>query len=87
MKDPIKEKPFSLQAVADAVEKPTQFVVPPENEVILAEVEVLNGLIAEMSQKVEEAAAAQQRLVIVRDALQANVDIAQLQTELDLGKS
>ena len=87
MKDPIKEEPFSLQAVADAVEKPTQFVVPPENEVILAEVEALNGLIAEMSQKVEEAAAAQQKLVIVRDALQANLDIAQLQTELDLGKS
>ena len=87
MKDPIKEEPFSLQAVADAVENPTQFVAPSENEVILAEVEVLNGLIAEMSQKVEEAAAAQQRLVIVRDALQANLDIAQLQTELDLGKS
>ena len=73
--------------MADAVEKPTQFVVPPENEVILAEVEALNGLIAEMSQKVEEAAAAQQKLVIVRDALQANLDVAQLQTELDLGKS
>tara|TARA_R110002051_G_scaffold96671_1_gene166908 strand:- start:4739 stop:5002 length:264 start_codon:yes stop_codon:yes gene_type:complete len=87
MKDPIKEEPFSLQAVADAVENPTQFVAPSENEVILAEVEALNGLIAEMSQKVEEAAAAQQKLVIVRDALQANLDIAQLQTELDLGKS
>ena len=86
MKDPIKEEPFSLQAVADAVENPTQFVAPSENEVILAEVEALNGLIAEMSQKVEEAAAAQQKLVIVRDALQANLDIAQLQTELDLGK-
>ena len=87
MKDPIKEEPFSLQAVADAVENPTKFVVPSENAVILAEVEALNGLIAEMSQKVEEAAAAQQKLVIVRDALQANLDIAQLQTELDLGKS
>jgi hypothetical protein len=87
MKDPIKEESFSLQAVADAVENPTQFVAPSENEVILAEVEALNGLIAEMSQKVEEAAAAQQKLVIVRDALQANLDIAQLQTELDLGKS
>jgi hypothetical protein len=87
MKDPIKEEPFSLQAVADAVENPTQFVAPSENEVILAEVEALNGLIAEMSQKVEEAAAAQQKLVIVRDALQANLDVAQLQTELDLGKS
>tara|TARA_R100001460_G_scaffold59551_2_gene99405 strand:- start:486 stop:677 length:192 start_codon:yes stop_codon:yes gene_type:complete len=57
--------------------------IQTDHEVLEAEIEMLSGMIAEMTAKVEEAQANVRKLSIVRDALQTQVGESQLDLELD----
>ena len=57
--------------------------IQTDHEVLETEIEMLSGMIAEMTAKVEEAQANVRKLSIVRDALQLQIGESQLDLELD----
>ena len=57
--------------------------MPSDSEIIAGEIEMLDGLIAEMSAKVGEASAALRKLEIVRDALQKQAGEVQMDLPID----
>ena len=57
--------------------------IQTDHEVLEGEIEMLSGMIAEMTAKVEEAQANVRKLSIVRDALQLQIGESQLDLELD----
>ena len=57
--------------------------MPSDSEIIAGEIEMLDGLIAEMSAKVGEASSALRKLEIVRDALQKQAGEVQMDLPID----
>ena len=57
--------------------------IQTDHEVLEGEIEMLSGMIAEMTAKVEEAQSNLRKLSVVRDALQTKVGESQLDLELD----
>lgn len=57
--------------------------MPADSEIIAGEIEMLDGLITEMSAKVGEASAALRKLEIVRDALQKQAGEVQMDLPID----
>ena len=57
--------------------------MPADSEIIAGELEMLDGLIAEMSAKVGAASSALQKLEIVRDALQKQAGEVQMDLPID----
>lgn len=60
------------------MEKPIEIELPADADVIAGEIEMLDGLITEMSAKVGEAATALRKLEIIRDALQSQAGLIQM---------
>ena len=68
----------------DATEiPPIEIEMPADSEIIAGEIEMLTGMITEMSAKVGEASAALRKLEIVRDALQRQAGIVQMDLPIE----
>lgn len=62
---------------------PIEIEMPADSEIIAGEIEMLTGMITEMSAKVGEASAALRKLEIVRDALQKQAGGIQMDLPID----
>jgi hypothetical protein len=60
-----------------------QIEMPADSEIIAGEIEMLDGLIAEMTAKVGEASAALRKMVIVREALQKQMGEIQMDLPIE----